>query len=134
MRMSNVFKWLTTYINTRTRGGDCIIKMSGASESTPVPEWCKVGGFIDAKDTVNSWCVARVVELDTERNRILVNYDGWSKNYNNVLNINSSKIAPLESTLPLILARKNTHFEIGPSLSKKYSLQYLTSTSSCQVS
>lgn len=92
--ISKVFKWVTTYINTRTRGGYCIIKMSGASESTPVPEWCKVGGFIDAKDTVNSWCVARVVELDTERNRILVNYDGWSKNYNNVLNINSSKIAP----------------------------------------
>ena len=41
-------------------------------------DYFTVGCFIDAKDTCNEWRTATVSKIFKERNRILVNYDGWS--------------------------------------------------------
>lgn len=38
----------------------------------------KAGVYIDAKDTLNAWCVARILDYYPERNSILIGYDGWS--------------------------------------------------------
>lgn len=37
------------------------------------------GWLIDAKDSVNSWCVAEVIKK--EGNEITINYDGWSSKH-----------------------------------------------------
>ena len=41
------------------------------------------GWMIDARDTVNNWCVAEVIKV--EGNEVLVNFDGWSSKYDEVL-------------------------------------------------
>lgn len=40
------------------------------------------GWYIDAKDSVNVWCVAEV--LDVIGNEIKINFDGWSNRYDEV--------------------------------------------------
>ncbi len=40
------------------------------------------GWLIDAKDTVDNWCVANVVKVDN--GELVVNYDGWSPKYDTV--------------------------------------------------
>lgn len=40
------------------------------------------GWFIDAKDTVDNWCVANVLKV--EGGDIVINYDGWSPKYDMV--------------------------------------------------
>lgn len=42
----------------------------------------EAGWFVDAKDTVNAWCVARVLEADGKTAK--VSYDGWSARYDDV--------------------------------------------------
>jgi hypothetical protein len=34
--------------------------------------------YIDAKDSVNNWCVARIIDHDIRNNRIYIHFDGWS--------------------------------------------------------
>jgi len=43
----------------------------------------KSGCYIDARDTVNNWCVAEVLKIDS--NEVRVSYDGWSDKYNEVM-------------------------------------------------
>jgi hypothetical protein len=45
---------------------------------------CNVGDRIKALDSVGKWCLARVVEINTERNHAHVHFLGWSKS---VLNL-----------------------------------------------
>ena len=50
-------------------------------------DWTKdlqVGHFIDAKDTVNNWCVAIIEKLDHETSEVSVHFEGWSKKYDEV--------------------------------------------------
>lgn len=42
------------------------------------------GMFIDAKDTMSEWRTATVTNVITEKNRIAINYDGWSTKYDDV--------------------------------------------------
>jgi len=40
--------------------------------------------WLDAKDTVNNWCVARIIDHDLATNRIFIHFDGWSSRYDQV--------------------------------------------------
>ena len=40
------------------------------------------GRFIDAQDTVNTWCLGQIVEVDQRMLR--VHYDGWSSKWDMV--------------------------------------------------
>ena len=40
------------------------------------------GWYIDARDTINNWCVAEVLKV--EGNDVKVSYDGWSSKYDDV--------------------------------------------------
>jgi len=40
--------------------------------------------YIDAKDTINTWCVAQIIEHDLANERITIHFDGWSDRYNEV--------------------------------------------------
>ena len=44
------------------------------------------GMYVDAKDTVNCWCVAEV--LDVDNNYLKIHYEGWSEKYNEVNDLN----------------------------------------------
>jgi hypothetical protein len=49
--------------------------------------------YIDAKDSVNNWCVAKIIDHDLINNRISIHFDGWSARYDETVKINSSRIA-----------------------------------------
>jgi hypothetical protein len=52
---------------------------------------------IDARDSEYIWCKAEVmavIESKNEENSILVHYIGWGRKYDEVLSINSPRIAP----------------------------------------
>jgi len=40
--------------------------------------------FIDAKDTVNNWCVAIVTDILPETQQIKISFEGWSAKYDEV--------------------------------------------------
>lgn len=50
--------------------------------------------YLDAKDSVNNWCVAKIVDHDMANNRIMIHYDGWSQKFDETCRITSSRIAP----------------------------------------
>lgn len=52
----------------------------------------KVGKFIDAQDTVNTWCLGQVVASDGRL--VTVHYDGWSSKWDMNARVNNYKIAP----------------------------------------
>ena len=52
----------------------------------------RAGLYIDALDTVNSWCLAKVVELDERL--VKVHYDGWPHKWDDWMKITSYKISP----------------------------------------
>ena len=53
--------------------------------------------YIDAKDTVNNWCVAIVKNINHEEKSLKIGFEGWSSKYDIELKRNSSKIAPFRS-------------------------------------
>jgi len=52
------------------------------AEEHKLLEGVEQGWLIDAKDTVDNWCVANVLKV--ENNEVRVNYDGWSAKYDDV--------------------------------------------------
>ena len=40
--------------------------------------------YIDAKDTVNHWCVGQIVDIDEDKNTLKVHFEGWSSRYDEV--------------------------------------------------
>jgi len=56
--------------------------------------WLNEGLYVDAKDSVNNWCVAQVVEVDAIQDRVKVHYDGWSQKWETWIPVNSDKLAP----------------------------------------
>ena len=36
------------------------------------------GFFIDSLDTMNTWCIGRVISINKEAKIVKVRYDGWS--------------------------------------------------------
>jgi hypothetical protein len=58
----------------------------------------KAGQIIDCLDTEHIWCQATVeLKIQSERSKeplILVHYEGWSRKYDELLNISSKRVAP----------------------------------------
>lgn len=40
--------------------------------------------YIDAKDQVNNWCVAKIIDQDLINLKINIHFDGWSSKYDEV--------------------------------------------------
>lgn len=57
----------------------------------------KVQTYVDAKDQVNNWCVAQVVEQNIDDGTVRLRFEGWSLRYDVVLKKNSTKMAPFRS-------------------------------------
>jgi len=59
-------------------------KLEVLKKYNPVDYYIK-DNYIDAQDTVNTWCLSQVSEILDPRN-IRVHYDGWSSKWDVVLN------------------------------------------------
>lgn len=53
--------------------------------------------FLDARDQVNNWCVAQIIETNSEAQTVTLHFDGWSDKYNTEVSRKTSKIAPFRS-------------------------------------
>ena len=39
---------------------------------------------MDAKDTVNHWCVGMVTDVDDDKNQVKIHFEGWTTRYDEV--------------------------------------------------
>jgi hypothetical protein len=56
-----------------------------------------VDSYVDAKDQVNNWCVAQVVDADHDQRTVKLHFEGWSSRYDIEVKRNSTKIAPFRT-------------------------------------
>jgi hypothetical protein len=64
-----------------------------AKNYNPYPDY-KLSNYIDAKDTVNHWCVGQIVDIDEEKNLVKVHFEGWSTRYDELIRRNAPRIGP----------------------------------------
>ncbi len=60
-------------------------------------DYLAVDTFLDAKDTVNNWCVGQVKNVNPAERTVIIAFDGWSSKYDIELKRNSTKIAPFRT-------------------------------------
>lgn len=66
----------------------------------------KEGCFIDSKDTMNTWCVAKIINIDFEHKNLKVRYEGWSDKWDTTLPFNSSRISQFRLKSELYTGQK----------------------------
>lgn len=74
----------------------------------------KVGQEVDIHDTTEKWCKGRVVEIVREapnRYQALIHYDGWDSQYDEWVNLDSYRLAPLNhhTDPPCMVRRPSLH-------------------------
>ena len=52
------------------------------------------GTYIDARDSMNNWCVAHILEVCNDDDTIKVRFDGWGSRWNEWYKFTSARIAP----------------------------------------
>jgi hypothetical protein len=77
---------IDTIKSTKSRIEDLPLdeRIKRAKEFKPF-EGIEAGWLIDAKDTVDNWCVATVLKTDSYEAK--VNFDGWSSRYDEVIEL-----------------------------------------------
>uniref|UniRef100_A0A7S2GNI3 Ubiquitin-like domain-containing protein n=1 Tax=Octactis speculum TaxID=3111310 RepID=A0A7S2GNI3_9STRA len=70
-----------------------------ASKSVDAAQKCAffTGQWLDAKDTVNQWLEATVMDVNAERAEILIHYNGWPTRWDEWMPFKSGRIAPFRS-------------------------------------
>lgn len=66
------------------------------------------GSFIDSRDTMNTWCIGKVLEINKENKYVKVRYDGWSDKWDNTFHFSSNRIAPFRKNSELYTGQKGT--------------------------
>jgi hypothetical protein len=56
-----------------------------------------IGQWLDVKDTVSQWLEATVMEIDQDRRRVFVHYNGWPQRWDEWLAFDSPRISPFRS-------------------------------------
>ena len=56
------------------------------------PDQLQVGDFIEVLDTVQKWCVARVLEVNQDKKTVMIKYSGWDDKWNEEINFKSSRL------------------------------------------
>jgi hypothetical protein len=77
-------------------------KLAKSFSFTKMPEmgdidYLAVDTYVDAKDSINNWCVAIVKNINHEEKTIRLSFEGWSSKYDIDVKRNSSKIAPFRT-------------------------------------
>lgn len=44
----------------------------------------KLHSYVDAKDTVNHWCVGMVADIDEDKQLVKIHFEGWTPRYDEV--------------------------------------------------
>ncbi len=57
---------------------------SSEKKKIDIYDYFQVGMFIDAKDTINKWCVAIVKEVNESQRTISFHFDGWPSKWDDV--------------------------------------------------
>ena len=60
-------------------------------------EALRVSCFLDAKDEVNNWCVAQIVDHGIDSGLLKLSFEGWSQKYDIKIRKTSAKISPFRS-------------------------------------
>lgn len=66
------------------------------------------GSFIDSRDTMNTWCIGKVLDINKETKYIKIRYDGWSDKWDNTFPFSSNRIAPFRKYSELYTGQKGT--------------------------
>lgn len=64
------------------------------------------GSFIDSRDTMNTWCIGKVLEINKESKYVKVRYDGWSEKWDGTFHFSSNRIAPFRKNSELYTGQK----------------------------
>jgi hypothetical protein len=56
-----------------------------------------IGQWLDVKDTVSQWLEATVMEIDQDRRRVFVHYNGWPQRWDEWLAFDSPRISPFRT-------------------------------------
>ena len=56
-------------------------------------DYYKLGHFIDACDSTEAFCFARIIQINHDQGNLLVNFDGWSNKWDLVSHIQSLTLA-----------------------------------------
>jgi len=70
------------------------------------PSFVQVNRFIDARDSVNKWCAARVVQVNEAS--LTLRFDGWSRKWDERVSFKSSRIAPFRKYSRLYTGQSHT--------------------------
>ena len=78
---------------------------------------------VDAKDSVNNWCVGKIIDYNPESFKLTVHFDGWSQRYDEVSNpylnqtyllqtlrLNSSNLVPFRKYSQGYTGQRNIAF------------------------
>jgi len=52
------------------------------------------GDLVDAKDTLGTWRVAEVIEIDSENEKLIIHYTGWPSKWDEDIRMDSTRLAP----------------------------------------
>lgn len=55
----------------------------------------RAGAKLEAKDFMEKWYPAKVVEVDDSDNTVLIHFDGWNQRYDEWLDMDSERIRPM---------------------------------------
>jgi hypothetical protein len=66
------------------------------------------GCYIDSKDTMNTWCIGKVLSINKDAKLIRIRYDGWSEKWDSTFPFNSNRIGPFRKKSELYTGQKGT--------------------------
>lgn len=75
------------------------------------------GNHLDAKDTVNNWCVAQIIDVSKDDSMIKLRFDGWSSKWDEVMTRSPdflSDIADFKSDAFFSCSGTNSHLHELP--------------------
>ena len=64
--------------------------------------------FVDAKDTVQNWWVAKAIDVEETKEELNLHFDGWSTKYDEVLPFLSTRIEPFRMITKGYTGMKNS--------------------------
>jgi len=60
-------------------------------------DYLAVDTYVDAKDSINNWCVGQVKNVNPADKTVQINFEGWSTKYDIEIKRYSNKIAPFRT-------------------------------------
>ena len=72
-------------------------KINKEANSYELNDYLQVGSFIDCKDTVNNWWVAKIVDNEQDKEEVNIHFDGWGQKYDETIPYISNRLGSFRS-------------------------------------